>query len=106
MARTIDQLRRELEGREQQLGADHTDTLDSVDNLALLLQDQGKLAEAEPLFRRCMSSREMAAAYCSGCGTQQHLKTCARCHVARFCSTACVALAWPAHKPNCKLWQQ
>ena len=95
-----------LEGMEQQLGADHPDTLASVHNLAQLLQAQGKLAEAEPLLRRCASSREMVAWQCSGCGTQANLKTCAKCHVARFCSAECVALAWPAHKPNCKLWRE
>ena len=58
MARTIDQLRRELEGCERQLGADHADTLVSVSNLAMLLQAQGKFDEAEPLFRRALAGRE------------------------------------------------
>ena len=97
--------RRALEGREQQLGAHHPNTLTSVNNLAALLQAQGKLAEAEPLRRRYASSREMAAAHCSGCGSQQNLKTCSKCRVARFCSAECVARAWPEHKPNCKLWR-
>ena len=43
MARTTDQLRRELEGRERQLGADHPGTLLAVSNLAVLLLEQGKL---------------------------------------------------------------
>ena len=60
----------EGEGDERQLGAQHPDTLLSVSNLAALLQAQGKLAEAEPLVRRCAGSREMAAARCLGCGTQ------------------------------------
>jgi TPR repeat protein len=46
-------------------------------------------------------SREVASACCMGCGARRKLKTCAKCHVARFCSTACVARAWPGHKPNC-----
>ena len=72
----------------------------------MLLHSQGKLAEAEPLRRRYAGSREMAAARCSGCGTQHKLKTCAKCHVARFCSNECIARAWPAHKPHCKLWRE
>ena len=98
-------LRRALEGHEQQLGAQHPSTLISVSNLAQLLQAQGKLAEAEPLLRRFAGSREMAAARCLGCGTQQHLKKCTRCRVARFCSDECMKSSWPAHKPNCTLWQ-
>ena len=97
--------RRALDGREQQLGAQHADTLISVHNLALLLQAQGKPAEAEPLMRRYAGSREMAAARCLGCFTQHKLKTCVKCHVARFCSNECIARAWPLHKPNCKLWR-
>ena len=58
MASAIDQLRRALEGRERQLGANHPGTLAAVNNLALLLQDQGKLAEAEPLFRRALKGCE------------------------------------------------
>ena len=38
--------RRALEGRESQLGAQHPDTLVSVNNLAMLLKKQGKLEEA------------------------------------------------------------
>ena len=58
MASAIDQLRRTLEGREQQLGTNHPDTLDAVDVLAQLLQAKGKLAEAEPLYRRALEGRE------------------------------------------------
>ena len=38
--------RRALAGWEAQLGANHPDTLTSMSNLALLLRQQGKLAEA------------------------------------------------------------
>ena len=38
--------RRALAGREAQLGANHPDTLQSMNNLAVLLEKQGKLAEA------------------------------------------------------------
>ena len=74
-------------------------------NLARLLEAQGKLAEAKPLFCRYAGSREMAAVRCLGCGSQTNLKKCAKCHVARFCSAECIARAWPAHKPHCKVWQ-
>ena len=36
------------------LGEDHPDTLLSLNNMALLLQAQGRLAEAEPLFRQAL----------------------------------------------------
>ena len=49
--------RRALEGRESQLGAQHPDTLGSVNNLANLLQQQGKLEEARP---RSLGCREVA----------------------------------------------
>ena len=58
MSRTTYQLRRELEGREQQLGEDHPETLAAVRNLALLLEAQGKFDEAEPLFRRALDGLE------------------------------------------------
>ena len=105
MASAIDQLRRTLEGREQQLGSNHPDTLISVNNLVALLQARGKLAEAELLLRRYAGSREVAAARCLFCGTQQQLKKCDQCHVARFCSAECIARAWPEHKPNCMRWR-
>ena len=38
--------RRALAGREAQLGANHPHTLHSMNNLAALLEQQGKLAEA------------------------------------------------------------
>ena len=39
------------------LGDQHPDTLTSVNNLSLLLQDQGKLEEAEPLLREALDGR-------------------------------------------------
>ena len=42
--------RRALEGGESQLGPQHPDTLIWVNNLATLLQKQGKLEEASPSF--------------------------------------------------------
>jgi hypothetical protein len=51
-------LRFALEARERTLGADHADTLISVENLARLLRDQGKWAEVEPMYRRALEARE------------------------------------------------
>jgi len=39
-------------GRKAKLGATHTDTLDGVNNLALLLHQLGKLEEALPYSRK------------------------------------------------------
>ena len=39
------------------LGDDHPLTLNTLNNLALLLQDQGHLAEAEPLYREALEKR-------------------------------------------------
>ena len=55
--------------------------------------------------RQMASNREMASKYCLGCGKKRKLKTCARCKVARFCSTECVQSAWTYHKPNCNMWE-
>ncbi|KAG1657909.1 hypothetical protein FOA52_005810 [Chlamydomonas sp. UWO 241] len=41
-------------------GAGHPDTLSSVVTLALLLHDQGKFDEAEPLLRRALAGRDEA----------------------------------------------
>jgi eukaryotic-like serine/threonine-protein kinase len=46
------QLEKALALRRQRLGPEHADTLEAVDELANVLLDQGKLAEAEPLLRQ------------------------------------------------------
>ena len=46
-----------LAKQRETLGATHPDTLQSMNNLARLLQDQGKLSEAEPLFRDALRLR-------------------------------------------------
>ncbi len=51
-------LKRALQIREKQLGADHPDTATSLNNLAFLYQSQGKYAEAEPLYVRALQIRE------------------------------------------------
>ncbi|WAO96035.1 NACHT domain-containing protein [Fusarium falciforme] len=50
--------RRALEVREKVLGREHPDTLTSVSDLALVLQDQGKYEEAEQMNRRALEARE------------------------------------------------
>ena len=55
--------RRALEGRESQLGAQHPGTLTSVNNLALVLEKQGKLEEAG---MRSLGCREVAFLALSG----------------------------------------
>lgn len=43
---------RALAGRNKALGPDHASALDTVNNLGSLYKDQGKLEEAEKVFRR------------------------------------------------------
>ncbi|SLM37537.1 tetratricopeptide repeat domain containing protein [Lasallia pustulata] len=52
MAEAEAMFRRALEGREKALGPEHTSTLETVNNLGVLYKDQGKMAEAEAMFRR------------------------------------------------------
>ena len=56
--------RRDLVGSERVLGPDHPDTLTAIHNMAVLLYKQGRLSEAEPLYRceRCGSCGSCAAA--------------------------------------------
>jgi tetratricopeptide (TPR) repeat protein len=49
---------RAMQVREQVLGAEHPDTLASVNNLALLYKSQGRYAEAEPLHQRELAACE------------------------------------------------
>jgi hypothetical protein len=50
--------RRALQGNQETLGPKHPKTLNSVNNLGMLLQAQGKLGEAEPLYRRALQGSE------------------------------------------------
>jgi tetratricopeptide (TPR) repeat protein len=43
---------------EQVLGPEHTYTLNSLNNLAILCKNQGKYEEAEPLFQRALETKE------------------------------------------------
>ncbi|KAK3617042.1 hypothetical protein LTR56_025553 [Elasticomyces elasticus] len=45
---------RALEGYEKELGADHTSTLDTVNNLGSVYLRQGKRAEAEEMYMRAL----------------------------------------------------
>ena len=49
-----------LATRRRVLGEGHPDTLTSIDSLGLLLQDQGRLAEAEPYCREALERRRRA----------------------------------------------
>ncbi|KXJ84996.1 P-loop containing nucleoside triphosphate hydrolase protein [Microdochium bolleyi] len=53
-------LEKAVEVREAVLGAENRDTLSSVNDLALVLGDQGKYEEAEALNRRALDGREKA----------------------------------------------
>ena len=50
--------RQALELRERLLGVDHPSTLDSMNNLALVLDSQGKYEEAEKMHRQTLELRE------------------------------------------------
>ena len=51
---------RALKGYEKAWGAEHTSTLDTVNNLAVLYSDQGKMAEAEAMYMRALKGKEKA----------------------------------------------
>jgi tetratricopeptide (TPR) repeat protein len=49
---------RALRGYEKAWGAEHTSTLDTVNNLGILYASQGKLAEAEAMYVRALRGFE------------------------------------------------
>ncbi len=53
-----------LKVAEETFGPNHINVALSLDNLAVLYQDQGKYAEAEPLFKRAMEIEEKAIPQC------------------------------------------
>jgi tetratricopeptide (TPR) repeat protein len=53
-----------LKVAEETFGLKHINVALSLDNLAVLYQDQGKYAEAEPLFKRAMEIEEKALPQC------------------------------------------
>ena len=50
--------KRVLAGREEDLGPDHPDTLQTVQNLAIIYRMQGRYTEAENLYQRALIGRE------------------------------------------------
>ena len=50
--------REALEACERTLGPDHPDTLSSVANLGGIYSEQGRYAEAEPLYVRALEASE------------------------------------------------
>ena len=66
---------RALEGKEKALGAEHTSTLDTVNNLGALYRDQGKLEQAEEMCTRALEGCEKAlgAEHTSTLGTVNNL---------------------------------
>ena len=49
-----------LQGYKTAWGPEHTSTLATVNNLAALYADQGKLAEAEQMYQRALQGYEKA----------------------------------------------
>jgi TPR repeat protein len=77
--------------------------------LARIVQSEGAeydkhRLQALELLREHAHQREVVAACCIGCGASRGLKTCERCHVARFCGRECMRTMWPTHKRCCKEW--
>lgn len=65
-------LRQALEAREKALGEDHLITLTTVNNLCILLRNQGKYKTAEEMHRRTL---EITRKY-SGEGSFEHAENC------------------------------
>jgi Tfp pilus assembly protein PilF len=49
---------RVLRGYEKAWGAEHTSTLDTVNNLGLVYRKQGKMADAEAMYLRALQGYE------------------------------------------------
>src|SRR5882672_406979 len=52
--------KRALAGKEKALGAEHTSTLGTINNLGNLYRDQGHLADAEMMHKRALAGKEKA----------------------------------------------
>jgi hypothetical protein len=50
---------RALQGKERALGAEHTSTLDTINNLGNLYNNQGKMTEAEAMYLRRYNGTRM-----------------------------------------------
>jgi tetratricopeptide (TPR) repeat protein len=53
-------LQRAMAECEKALGPDHASTLRAANNIGLLYQNQGKLAEAEAMLQRALAGRKKA----------------------------------------------
>jgi TPR repeat protein len=62
--------------------------------------------QALEILQQHADVRAVVAACCIGCGKTDGLKRCTRCHVARFCGSACMRQMWPTHKQCCKRWAE
>ncbi|KAK8054772.1 nephrocystin-3 [Apiospora phragmitis] len=51
---------RALQGKEKAWGPDHTSTLSTVNNLAILYKAQGRMDEAETMYQRALQGYEKA----------------------------------------------
>ena len=51
---------RALNGKEKAWGLERTSTLDTVNNLGILYENQGKIAEAEKMYQRALDGKEKA----------------------------------------------
>ena len=78
--------RRALECRERTLGAEHPDTLVSVNNLAGCLEAMGLLKDAEPLYRRALEASERTL------GTEHPHKLLFAKNLARSSRASCIIL--------------
>ncbi|KAJ5627817.1 hypothetical protein N7490_010045 [Penicillium lividum] len=52
--------KRALEGKEKAWGREHTSTLNTVNNLGTLFRNQGRLQEAEAMYKRALDGYEAA----------------------------------------------
>jgi hypothetical protein len=48
------------------MGPEHTSTLNTVNNLAILYKNQGKMAEAEAIFNGALGLKRRLLAVCAG----------------------------------------
>ena len=48
---------RALDGKEKSWGAEHTSTLDTVNNLGILYSNQGKVAKTEEILLRALKGK-------------------------------------------------
>src|SRR5690349_11491119 len=54
----LDLARRALDLAEKEFGLDHSNTAESLNNVAVLYKSKGDYASAEPLYRRALAIRE------------------------------------------------